>query len=116
MGNTFVESFNGRLRDERLNVHQLTSMADVQHLIEARRLDYNQRCPHSSLGCLTPNEFVAQRQVEQTTEDVVGSGYGLYRYGATVMCQNVLHLDRLSWGAYADSFLDVESRMKRAAA
>ena len=60
--NAFIESFNGRLRDECLNVHQFASLAEAQHIIEAWRLDYNQRRPHSSLGHLTPNEFVGQRQ------------------------------------------------------
>jgi putative transposase len=57
--NAFIESFNGRLRDECLNVHQFASIAEAQQIIEAWRLDYNQRRPHSSLGHLTPNEFVA---------------------------------------------------------
>jgi len=48
--NAFVESFNGRLRDECLNVHQFLSLADAQAIIEAWRVDYNQRRPHSSLG------------------------------------------------------------------
>ena len=56
------KSFNGRLRDECLNVHQFTSLADAQAKIEAWRVDYNQRRPHSSLGHLTPNEFAEQRQ------------------------------------------------------
>jgi putative transposase len=60
--NAFIEAFNGRLRDECLNVHQFVSIADAQLKIEAWRVDYNQRRPHSSLGHLTPNEFVAQRQ------------------------------------------------------
>jgi putative transposase len=71
--NAFIESFNGRLRDECLNVHQFTSMTEAQHIIEAWRLDYNQRRPHSSLGHLTPNEFVAQRQALQTAEAVLCS-------------------------------------------
>ena len=71
--NAFIESFNGRLRDECLNVHQFTSMAEAQDIIEAWRRDYNQRRPHSSLGHLTPNEFVAQRQVSRATEEVVYS-------------------------------------------
>jgi len=71
--NAFIESFNGRLRDECLNVHQFTSMAEAQHIIEAWRLDYNQRRPHSSLGHLTPNEFVGQRQALQTAEAVLCS-------------------------------------------
>lgn len=64
--NAFIESFNGRLRDECLNVHQFTSVADARAKIEAWRLDYNQHRPHSSLGQLTPNEFVAQRQITRT--------------------------------------------------
>jgi putative transposase len=71
--NAFIESFNGRLRDECLNVHQFTSMADAQAIIEVSRLDYNQRCPHRSLGHLTPNEFVGQRQVIQAAEEAVCS-------------------------------------------
>jgi putative transposase len=56
--NAFIEAFNGRLRDECLNVHQFASLADAKAKIETWRLDYNQRRPHSSLGDLTPNEFV----------------------------------------------------------
>ena len=60
--NAFIEAFNGRLRDECLNVHQFVSIADAQLTIEAWRVDDNQRRPHSSPGHLTPDEFVAQRQ------------------------------------------------------
>jgi putative transposase len=66
--NAFIEAFNGRLRDECLNVHQFASMVDAQSKIEAWRIDYNQRRPHGSLGHLTPTEFVAKRQVMTTTE------------------------------------------------
>jgi putative transposase len=59
--NAFVESFNGRLRDECVN-HQFTSLEDERTKIEAWRADYNQRRPHSSLGHLTPNEYAQQRQ------------------------------------------------------
>ena len=71
--NAFIESFNGRLRDECLNVHQFTSIEDAKAKIEAWRVDYNQRRPHSSLGHLTPNEFVAQRQAVRTVEAVTFS-------------------------------------------
>jgi putative transposase len=72
--NAFIESFNGRLRDECLNVHQFPSLAEAQLIIEAWRLDYNHRRPHSSLGHLTPNEFVARGQTRRTAEDLVCSG------------------------------------------
>jgi len=60
--NAFIEAFNGRLRDECLNVHQFASIHDAKAKIEAWRLDYNQRRPHSSLGHLTPNEYAEQRR------------------------------------------------------
>lgn len=48
--NAYVESFNGRLRDECLNANWFTSLGDARRKIEAWRLDYNQQRPHSSLG------------------------------------------------------------------
>lgn len=69
--NAFIESFNGRLRDECLNVHQFASLAEAQDIIEAWRMDYNHHRPHSSLGHLTPSEFVAQRQDQPVVEDDV---------------------------------------------
>ena len=68
--NAFIESFNGRLRDECLNVHQFTSIDDAKAKIEAWRIDYNQHRPHSSLGQRTPNEFMRQQQFTGTTEKV----------------------------------------------
>ena len=62
VGNAFIESFNGRLRDECLNVQQFESLGDARAKIEAWRVDYNQHRPHSSLGHLTPKEFLMQRQ------------------------------------------------------
>ena len=55
--NGLCESFNGRLRDECLNVHEFKTLEDAQRIIEAWRCDYNHCRPHSSLGNLTPNEF-----------------------------------------------------------
>ena len=60
--NGHIESFNGRLRDEFLNVHQFASLADVRTRLEAWRVDYNEHRPHGSLGHLTPGEFSRQRQ------------------------------------------------------
>lgn len=55
--NAFIESFNGSLRDECLNVHWFLSLNDAREKIERWRLDYNEFRPHSSLGNLTPSEF-----------------------------------------------------------
>ena len=82
--NAFIEAFNGRLRDECLNVHQFTSLADAKEKIEAWRVDYNARRPHSSLGHLTPNEFVALCQAERTVEEVDFSSQGLFANGTNV--------------------------------
>lgn len=60
--NAFIESFNSRFRDECLNAHWFSSLADAQLLIEAWRLDYNQCRPHSALNYQTPAE-VYQRSI-----------------------------------------------------
>lgn len=56
--NAYVESFNGRLRDECLNANWFTSLADARQKIEWWRRDYNEQRPHSSLRYLSPAEFV----------------------------------------------------------
>lgn len=71
--NAFIESFNGRLRDECLNVHQFATLAEAQLIIELWRVDYNRRRPHSSLGHLTPEEFAQKRQVSMGAEEVLYS-------------------------------------------
>jgi putative transposase len=58
--NCFVESFNGRFRDECLNLHWFTSLNDARHRIEAWRVDYNHGRPHSALGDLTPKSFASK--------------------------------------------------------
>jgi putative transposase len=58
--NAFVESLNGRFRDECLNEHLFRGLPMARRIIEAWRIDYNGRRPHTSLGGLTPNEFAAR--------------------------------------------------------
>ena len=60
MQNGFVESFNGRLRDECLNEHLFTNLNEARQFIEEWRIDYNTNRPHSSLNGLTPTEFAAR--------------------------------------------------------
>jgi putative transposase len=57
--NAFVESFNGRFRDECLNAHWFLSLADARAKVEAWRRDHNESRPHTSLGWLTPAEYAA---------------------------------------------------------
>ena len=55
--NCFVESFNGKFRDECLSEHWFKDVLHARQIIEAWRVDYNEVRPHSSLGDLTPREF-----------------------------------------------------------
>lgn len=55
--NPYIESFNGKLRDECLNREIFTSGAEARVIIESWRIEYNTQRPHSSLGNLTPVEF-----------------------------------------------------------
>jgi putative transposase len=58
--NGVMESFNGKFRDECLSLEWFRSRAEAKVIIEAWRRHYNNVRPHSSLGYLTPTEFVAQ--------------------------------------------------------
>lgn len=55
--NAYVESFNGKFRDECLNEHWFVNLADAKLAIEAWRVDYNTVRPHSSLRGRTPQQF-----------------------------------------------------------
>jgi putative transposase len=56
--NAFAESFIGRLRDECLNENWFISLKYARDIIESWRIDYNEGRPHTSLGGLTPKEYV----------------------------------------------------------
>jgi putative transposase len=60
--NAFVESFNGRFRDECLNEHVFRGLPTARRIIEAWRRDYNVCRSHTSLGGLAPKEFAARSQ------------------------------------------------------
>ena len=55
--NAYIESFNGRFRDECLNEHWFTSLQHARVVVEAWRREYNEERPHSSLQDMTPKEF-----------------------------------------------------------
>jgi len=65
--NGFIESFNGKFRDECLNEHWFLSLEDARRTIEDWRIDYNENRPHSSLGALTPKEFADQLTMQENS-------------------------------------------------
>ena len=73
--NAFIESFNGRLRDECLNEHIFVNLHNAQQIIESWRQDYNTNRPHSSLKDMTPEEFSTEffrnQQAEITNLELV---------------------------------------------
>ena len=58
--NSYIESFNGKLRDECLNMEIFTTVDQAREVIENWRMEYNEFRPHSSLGYLTPKEYAAR--------------------------------------------------------
>jgi putative transposase len=58
--NAYVESFNGRSRDELLNIEEFGTLQEARIVVQAWRMEYNTYRPHSSLGGLTPTEFKRQ--------------------------------------------------------
>jgi len=63
--NAFIESFNGKLRDECLNETLFTSPADARQTLEVWQEDYNRHRPHSALGNLTPMEFAEKKTIDK---------------------------------------------------
>jgi len=61
--NAYVESFNGRFRDECLNEHQFATLGQARLIIEAWRIDYNTDRPHQALENRTPEEFARGLQI-----------------------------------------------------
>ena len=55
--NAAIESFNGRFREECLNIHWSASLEDAQQKIDAFRWDYNENHPHRALDGLSPREY-----------------------------------------------------------
>lgn len=60
--NAYIESFNGRVRDECLNAHWFATLQEAREIIEAWRIDDNRCRPHSALGNLAPEEFLRKDQ------------------------------------------------------
>ena len=60
MQNGRVESFQGKFRDECLNVSWFRNLWEAREKVEAWRREYNQARPHSSLGYRTPEAFAAE--------------------------------------------------------
>jgi putative transposase len=63
--NAFIESFNGKFRDECLNEHWFVNLSDAREKIEKWRYEYNTFRPHRSLGNLTPEEFAEKHKSEE---------------------------------------------------
>ena len=81
--NGFVESFNGRLRDECLNEHLFRSLASARRIIEAWRIDYNHNRPRT----LQPQHAVAIEAIRQS--DLMASIYFcLFRLSCTMSCSS----------------------------
>ncbi len=75
--NGYVESFNGRFRDECLNENWFSSMADARERIAQWKQDYNELRPHSSLQYRTPMEFAQQSAsfyVDEAGEEASNAG------------------------------------------
>ncbi len=63
--NAFIESFNGKLRDECLNENLFSSLDDAKSVLKDWKEDYNHHRPHSSLENLTPQEFAQKMRMDK---------------------------------------------------
>lgn len=76
--NGYIESFNGKFRDECLNEHWFTSLTQARQVISDWRRDYNEVRPHSSCGRIPPAQFAANHRSRQATNAVTFNP-GLYQ-------------------------------------
>jgi putative transposase len=65
MENAYIESFNGKFREECLNQNWFQNILEAAIIVEEWRKDYNNNRPHSSLGYLTPIEYLRERNTEK---------------------------------------------------
>ena len=72
--NAWIESFNGRLRDELLNGWHFDNLLEAQVLIEDWRIDYNTHRPHSAHGDLTPNRVRPRMDHPKPTSTRITAG------------------------------------------
>jgi putative transposase len=71
--NAFIETFNGSLRDECLNLHWFETLAEARKEIEAWRRDYNESRPHMALGQRTPQEYRSLTSLSRLPEGSVAA-------------------------------------------
>jgi putative transposase len=86
--NAFVESFNGRMRDELLNETLFTSLAHVREKIAAWVDDYNTGRPHSSLGYATPAAFAADLKKQGAASLRIAGGYATQPLASPALTRN----------------------------
>ena len=77
--NAFIESFNGKFRDECLNENWFLDLDDARKIIEAWRIDYNTKRPHSALGYATPEEFASSLQGHAPGEMTISARHGQHQ-------------------------------------
>lgn len=63
--NGFIESFNGKLRDECLNVNTFLDLAEAKEIIESWRIEYNNWRPHRALENLSPVEWLKKTTLKK---------------------------------------------------
>lgn len=86
--NAFVESFNGRMRDELLNETLFTSMAHAREKIAVWVEDYNTGRPHSSLGYATPAAFAAELRKQGAASLRIAGGYATQPFASPALTRN----------------------------
>jgi putative transposase len=86
--NAFIESFNGRLRDEFLNETLFTSLAQARAALEEWRRDYNTVRPHSRIGWLTPAAYAARFSPQQDQGAALIDGSAPWPVAPTVLIEN----------------------------
>ena len=69
-----METFNGSLRDECLNIHWFETLDEARQKIEAWRVEYNESRPHQGIGEMTPREYADKHRLIQRDLGTINAG------------------------------------------
>lgn len=94
MQNGYIESFNGKLRDEKLNETLFTTLHQVRVELAQWRNDYNHHRPHSGLGWLTPSEFANHQRPSKQWPSGAASPAGFAPMAIATTAQQGINKDQ----------------------
>ena len=85
MENGYIESFNGKFREECLNQNRFQNISEAKIIVEEWRKDYNNNRPHSAPGYLSPKEYLKRKKRRRNRKSLFMNGRNMGA-GQIIIC------------------------------